>query len=129
MPPVQGEIQEYINFRDKYDVPVWMGESGENEDAWIDSFRTVLDRNQIGWSFWPYKKMDSSRGVVTFPITEEWKDIVKYAESQKKNFEEIRKAKPSPQNVRKAMNDLLENIRFKNCTKNEGYIKALGFGL
>src|SRR5207249_8671092 len=32
----QGAIQEYLNFRDKYNVPVWMGESGENTDEWID---------------------------------------------------------------------------------------------
>ncbi|MFA7227945.1 MAG: glycoside hydrolase family 5 protein [Melioribacteraceae bacterium] len=126
MPPVQNEIQEYVDFRAKYNVPVWMGESGENEDAWVDSFRTLLDRNEIGWSFWPYKKMESSRGIVSFKQTDEWKQIVKYAELPKKNFEEIRKAKPSREVVRKALAGLLENIKFKNCRKNDGYLKALG---
>lgn len=126
MPPVQKEIQEYVDFRDKYNVPIWMGESGENEDAWIDSFRTVLDKNQIGWSFWPYKKMDSSRGIVSFHQTDDWKKIVAYAEAPKKNFEEIRKAKPSRAVVSKAFRDLLENIKFKNCKVNTGYLKALG---
>src|SRR6476620_5997498 len=31
----QAAIQEYVDFRDKYKVPVWMGESGENTDEWI----------------------------------------------------------------------------------------------
>src|ERR1700687_1091598 len=39
----QEAIQEYLNFRDKYNVPVWMGESGENTDEWIDSFRKLLE--------------------------------------------------------------------------------------
>jgi len=28
--------------------------------------------------------------------------------------------------VKKAFSDLLENIKFKNCIVNEGYLKALG---
>ncbi len=42
----QGAIQEYLDFRDKHNVPVWMGESGENTDEWIGSFRTLLEREQ-----------------------------------------------------------------------------------
>jgi hypothetical protein len=105
---------------------MWMGESGENEDAWIDSFRVVLECNNIGWCFWPYKKMESDRGMVKFPKTKEWEEIIKYAESPKKNFEEIRNAKPDREIVKKAISDLLENIKFNNCEINKGYLKALG---
>jgi len=28
--------------------------------------------------------------------------------------------------ARAAMNELLENAKFENCLKNEGYIKAMG---
>jgi endoglucanase len=45
----KGAIQEYLDFRDKYNVPVWMGESGENTDEWISSFRKLLEANNIGW--------------------------------------------------------------------------------
>jgi hypothetical protein len=126
MPPVQEQIQEYVDFSNKHNVPIWMGESGENEDAWIDSFRVVLESNNIGWCFWPYKKMDSDRGIVKFPKTKEWEEIIKYAETPKKNFEEIRNAKPDREIVRKALSDLLENTKFKNCEVNRGYLKALG---
>lgn len=126
MPPVQEQIQDYVDFSNKHNVPMWMGESGENEDAWIDSFRVVLEYNNIGWCFWPYKKMDSDRGMVKFPKTTEWEAIIKYAELPKKNFEEIRNAKPDKEIVKKALSDLLENIKFKNCSVNNGYLKALG---
>lgn len=126
MPTEQKEIQAYVDFRDKYNVPIWLGESGENDDEWIDSFRKLLEKNNIGWSFWPYKKMDSSRGIVSFPKTKEWEEIIKYGEGSRKNFEEIRNNKPSREIVKKAMSDLLENIKFKNCTINKSYIKALG---
>lgn len=126
MPPVQEQIQDYVNFSNEHNVPMWLGESGENEDAWIDSFRVLLESNNIGWCFWPYKKMDSDRAMVQFSKTNEWEEIIKYAETQKKNFEEIRNVKPDRANVKKALSDLLENIKFKNCKINKGYLKALG---
>lgn len=126
MPPEQKEIQDVIDFVNKYNVPMYLGESGENEDAWIDTFRILLEKHELGWCFWPYKKMDSSRGMVQFERTKEWDEIIKYAETQKKHFEEIRKAKPSREVVKKALADLLENIKFKNCQINKGYLKALG---
>lgn len=122
----QDVIRRYIDFSNKYNVPLWLGESGENEDAWIDSFRVLLEANNIGWCFWPYKKMDSDRGMVQFPKTKEWDEIIKYAELPKKNFEEIRNAKPDREIITKALSDLLENIKFKNCVINKGYLKALG---
>lgn len=126
MPPEQKEIQDYADFSNKYDVPMYLGESGENEDEWINSFRILLEKNNFGWCFWPYKKMDSSRGMVQFTKTKEWEEIIKYAESPKKNFEEMRKLKPAKEVVTKALADLLENIKFKNCRINEGYLLALG---
>jgi aryl-phospho-beta-D-glucosidase BglC (GH1 family) len=126
MPPVQAEIQDYVDFSNRHNVPMWLGESGENEDEWIDSFRVLLETNNIGWCFWPYKKMDSKRSMLQFPKTEEWEAIIDYAETQKNNFEEIRNAKPSKEIIKKALSDLLQNIKFENCTINEGYLKALG---
>jgi hypothetical protein len=70
--------------------------------------------------------MDSNRGMVQFPKTKEWEEIIKYAETPKKNFEEIRNAKPGKLIIQKAFSDLLENIKFKNCTVNTGYLNALG---
>jgi len=125
MPPVQKEIQDYVDLMNRYNVPMWLGESGENENEWINNFRKLLESNNIGWCFWPYKKMDSSRGIVQFARTYEWDELIKYAESTRKNFEEIRNSKPNTQVVKKALSDLLENIKFKNCIINQEYIKSL----
>ena len=125
MPIEQKEIQAYLDFRDKYHVPIWLGESGENTDEWITGFRVLLEQHNIGWSFWPYKKMDSSRGIVSFARPAEWEAIMAYAEGPRRTFEEIRKARPAPEVVQRALAGLLENIPFDRCTPNPGYIKAL----
>ncbi len=47
---------------------LWMGESGENTDEWIASFRSLLEQNKMGWCFWPYKNMDATSCVVSIKI-------------------------------------------------------------
>ena len=126
--PKQSVIQDYIDFGNKYNVPIYCGETGENTDAWVDSFRRVLDSNLIGWHFWPYKKINNARGIVTFDKPLGYDSVIVYATEPKKNFEEIRKRRPSNiGEIQKAFDGFLENCKFKNCKQNVGYIKALGF--
>lgn len=33
-----------------------MGETGENTDQWVEEFTQLLNKNKIGWTYWPYKK-------------------------------------------------------------------------
>ncbi|HEV7747831.1 MAG TPA: glycoside hydrolase family 5 protein [Pyrinomonadaceae bacterium] len=121
----QGAIQEYLDFRDKYNVPVWMGESGENTDQWIDSFRTLLDANNIGWCFWPYKRMDATSCVVSINAPADWDTIVGFAEGPRTTFEEVRKHRPPKEKVERALSGYLERIKLANCRINQGYLKAL----
>ena len=124
--PTQAGIQDYIDFRNARDVPLWMGESGENTDGWIDTFRVVLENNGIGWCFWPYKKMNATRGPVTFDQPEDFAEIIAFAEKPRTSFEELRKSRPDMVKVRNALTQFLENCKFKNCRPNNGYLKALG---
>ena len=122
----QDAIQEYLDFRERYGVPVWLGESGENTDEWVASFRSLLEQNRIGWCFWPYKKMDSTSGVVSVRKPEGWDAVVAFADGPRKTFEEVRKNRPPREAVKKALDGYLENLKVENCDVNEGYLKALG---
>jgi len=124
--PTQAVIQEYLDFSDQYNVPLWMGESGENTDDWIAKFRDVLEQNGIGWCFWPYKKLDATSCVASIRKTAEWDSITAFANRPRATFEEIRKSRPNRMVVDKALADYLENITFANCRINNGYLKALG---
>jgi len=119
-------IQEYLDFRDKHNVPVWMGESGENTDEWIGSFRTLLEQNDVGWCFWPYKKLNATSCVVSINAPAEWDTIVAFADGPRSTFEELRKNRPPKDKVQKALNDYLERMKFANARINNGYLKALG---
>jgi endoglucanase len=126
--PTQDVIQAYLDFRDRYHVPIWMGESGENQDAWIAQFRAVLEKQQVGWAFWPYKKMDATSSPVSFARPEFWDEIVSFAAlpGGMGAAEEKMKKRPTIEHSREAMADLLEKIHLENCRVNPGYLKALG---
>jgi len=122
----QEAIQEYLDFRDRYDVPVWMGESGENTDEWIDSFRKLLEAQNVGWCFWPYKKLEATSCIMSINSPRDWVAIVGFVEGPRTTFEEVRKHRPPKEKVQKALSDYLELVKFANCRINQGYLKALG---
>jgi len=41
------------------------GRVRENTDEWIEQFAKILEKNNIGWAFWPYKKMEKPSAVVS----------------------------------------------------------------
>ena len=56
----QQSIQHILNFRDQYNVPVWLGETGENSNTWFTEAIRLLESNKIGWSWWPLKKLGNN---------------------------------------------------------------------
>lgn len=126
--PAQKVIQDYVDFRDKYNVPIYCGETGENKDEWVRDFRLLLEKNNIGWHYWPYKKLDNTAGIVTFDVPVGYDKLIEYTEKSRSTFEEIRKAAPEDrEGLVEALNAFLINSKFENCKPNTGYIQALGF--
>ena len=122
-------IEDYIAFREQYNVPLWMGESGENTNTWIKAFSELLEENNIGWCFWTYKRLDTERCVVSIERTPEWDQIVAFAEQPRSSFAEIREQRPPRHVVDKALQDFLDHIIFNACRVNEGYLKALALSV
>jgi hypothetical protein len=122
-------IQEYVDFRDKYNVPIWLGESGENNDQWIAAFVKTLEENHIGWCFWPYKKMDATSSVVTFDRPAHWDAVIALSKmpAGTGNAEKRIAARPSPEDAQAAFDDLLNKVRCSSERVNPGYVQALGF--
>ena len=123
---LQTNIQDFVDFREKVQRPLYMGETGENKDEWVAAWRRLMEANNIGWHYWPFKKMENRACMVSIPTPENWNLIVEYTQQDRSNFDKINKARPDKALVQKAMKDLLENMKFANCTKNEGYTQALG---
>jgi len=126
--PDESVIRQYIDFRERYAVPIWMGESGENTDEWISQFTKTLERNNIGWAFWPYKKMENASAIVSVRAPADWGKIVEFAKLPRGTgqAEERLKVRPEQQMIVRTFAELLENVRLQKCRLNEGYLRALG---
>jgi hypothetical protein len=120
-------LQPYLDFRAKYHVPLWLGEAGENKDEWIAGFRELVEQNNIGWAFWPYKKMASHAGIETVTRPADWDAIVAYTKlpagvaQHNTNLKE----RPDQAVIDRAIAELLQNIQLAHCTTNMGYLRAL----
>src|SRR6478672_6658013 len=53
----KASIQKLLDTRDQYNVPVWLGETGENSNVWYAQAVNLLEANHIGWAWWPLKKL------------------------------------------------------------------------
>lgn len=123
--PSPEAIRSYIDFRNKTDLPMYMGEIGHNTDEWQAEFVKTMKDNNIGYTFWPYKKKDNSCMMgITMP--EEWEEVVRFAEGPHHTYAEIREAKPDRAKAQVALDKLLEQIKVENCTPQTGYIKSMG---
>ena len=126
--PDESVIKQYVEFRERLDVPIWMGESGENTDDWIAKFVNTLEKNNIGWAFWPYKKLEKTTAVVSIVPTANWAKIVEFAKLPRGtgHVEERLKARPDQETINRAFAELLENVSLQKCRVNAGYLRALG---
>jgi len=126
--PTEAVIKPYLDFRDRYKVPIWLGEFGENKEAWIRDFVKVVEKNEVGWAFWPYKKMDSDSSFVSWSKPPYWDEIVAFGKipDTTGGTEKRVAVRPSLEHSRAALSGLLDRIELRACTINSGELNALG---
>ena len=123
--PTKAAIQKFIDFRDSVNLPMYMGEIGHNTNEWQTAFCRTMKENNIGYTFWPYKKMEGS-GFVGITPPEDWEKIVQFSETPRTFYQEIRNARPDPTITRTTMMNFIEACKLKNCVVQDGYIQSLG---
>ena len=112
-------IQRHLNFANRYDVPLFLGETGELTDEWNERFRKLQDEHGIGWAFWAYKNLDTPSTVVSIPLPAGWAEIVAFADG-------TRRDKPAAAVIDRAIAQYLDGIRFRNGVIRWSYLASLG---
>ncbi len=124
--PTKAAIQSIIDFRDKTKLPMYMGEIGHNTDQWQADFCATMKKANIGYTFWPYKKIDGSC-MMGIKKPADWDStIVKFAEADRSSFDAIRKTRPDQEKGKKLLMEFVENAKKENCIPQKGYIKSMG---
>jgi aryl-phospho-beta-D-glucosidase BglC (GH1 family) len=118
-------LQNLIDFRDKTGLAMYMGETGHNTDEWQAEMVKTLEDNNIGYTFWPYKKVDGSC-MVAVQRPADWDSVVvKFAEANRTTFKDMREARPNQQQAKTILKQYLENIKFDNCKIQQSYVNSL----
>lgn len=99
-------VQTYLDYRKRFNVPVWVGETGERDGALYWATTEYFEANNLGWSFWPWKKMDTQNTPFSIKPPANWEQVAAYSRNGQK---------PAPEIARKALDELLLNIRLENC--------------
>ncbi len=97
-------IQKYLDYREKYHVPLWLGESGENSNTWYTNNIRLMEDNDIGWSWWQLKKMGINQPL-EIKEPKEYNMFVQYC----KDSLQLDSAKGQ-----QILNELLNNIQIQN---------------
>jgi aryl-phospho-beta-D-glucosidase BglC (GH1 family) len=124
--PTKSVFANHSRFAHQHNLPIFLGESGENTDDWIRAFRLTLEENGIGWAFWTYKRMNSERTMRTFAKPPFWDEVIAYQEHFNDPLWDTKRTLPSRDHVEAALAGLLRNSTFENTRVNEGYVRALG---
>ena len=68
-------IAEIVKLRATTGRPIWLGESGENSNGWFREAIRLAETNDIGWSWWPLKKLGFNNPLEVVP-NPGWRNIV-----------------------------------------------------
>ena len=109
-------IKRIIDARNKYNVPVWLGETGENSNVWYTEEIRLLEKNNIGWSMWPLKKMGSNNPL-------EIKSNLNYDEV--KNYMNGKGRKPKESDVYSGLLELAVYAKLENNIFHKDVIDAM----
>jgi endoglucanase len=122
--PTRDSVQSYLNFGNRWNVPVLIGETGELSDAWNVSFRELNEKFGIGWCFWTYKNLDSATTVISIQKPDGWNLIAAAgsAEVGTLNPDSL----PPREQAQAILDAYLEAARFGNGRVNGGYLASLG---
>lgn len=125
-PATAEAIGEYIAFRDKTGLPMYMGEIGHNTDEWMSDFVDVMRANNIGYTFWPYKKLgDSSMTGIRIP--DGWDDLRAFVDAPRGSYGELREARKlcSQERAAALLDAYIQGAKADNMQVYQNYIKAI----
>jgi hypothetical protein len=98
-------------------MPLWLGETGENSNEWFREVVCWCERFNIGWAWWPWKKLTSISGPVTVQRPEGYQRILDY---WKKGG-----PRPSTNEAMASLMALAEASRIDHCTLHPDVFDAL----
>jgi hypothetical protein len=110
-------IQDLLNLRDNWNVPLWLGESGENSNPWFYEAIKLMEENNIGWCWWTHKKIQTTTSPLSSPITSNYQRVLDYWNNKA--------SKPLQTFARDALFGMAANLAIEKCELHPDVLRAL----
>ena len=110
-------IQGYLDRQAQWKKPIWVGETGENDDGWYKAVIPMLESHAIGWAFWTWKKMDSGNNPYSVVPPAKWGVVQQYVTDMSQ--------KPSAADAQDALDGLIANVALAKCNYNQSVVCSL----
>jgi len=115
-PPDVGSIAAFLEARDRLGLPIYMGEGGENTVEWIYAAFRLYETYEIGWCFWPWKKVATVTSPISIVPPVGWAKVVASIDDP----DAIARTE-----AQRVFDDLLAAVRIENCEARVDVVAAL----
>ena len=109
-------VSQYTSMSSAYNVPLWVGEVGENSNHWAHHKIKLFEENNIGWSWWNFKHNGSISTLMGIEPPQDFTAIIKHWSNLG--------PKPSIEKVQSGLQQLVDAYKFENCVPNTGLLAA-----
>lgn len=113
----EASIATVLKLREDTGLPLWLGESGENSNAWFRDAIALVETHEIGWAFWPLKKIGFNQPLEVTPNP----GYAKLVDYWTKNG-----PKPTADEAYAALMTLAsKDVRFENTIRHDDVVDAM----
>lgn len=102
----ENDLDWILPLRETHNVPLWMGEAGENSNTWFTDAVKLFEDNDIGWAWWTMRKVGDIDSPYAVDINPGYQKILDYWNGKA--------ARPSEQETFDAMMQLADNLLVDN---------------
>ncbi|MCF8362827.1 MAG: carbohydrate-binding protein [Prolixibacteraceae bacterium] len=110
-----GSIGWVLDLRETYNVPIWLGETGENSNTWFTNLVSLCEKNDIGWSWWPVKK-PGINNPLRVEVNEDYTRLIEYWKGEGPALSE--------EEAFEAVLQFAENHKIENCILQKDVVDA-----
>jgi hypothetical protein len=116
-PPDRPSVQRYVDRGRELGLPVYMGETGENNLEWLQAAFQLYDDCGMSWNFWPWKKIETLTSPCSVDAPAGWDRIVAYGQGIG--------PKPAVEESTAILNELLASFAPDACTYRGDVVNAM----
>lgn len=115
-PPDLPSVRRFMEVGRSLGLPIYLGESGENDPDWVFTAFSLCEDLGISWNFWTWKKVETHTSPYSVIAPDGWSDLTSMAAG----------GEPvSPDRAWSILEELIDAVRLDRCVPRPDIASAL----